>query len=783
MKPRVVFSTKAETLEALSLKARSFRVLPLYKFDWKEWQKNPAVHIRKIQEKFKNCSIIIRSSSSSEDTAHLSNAGKFISVGNVPADKAKNISATIEKVFSSYGKIKPRDQVLIQEHLKDIRYSGVAFTADADTLAPYYIVNYNEGDDSAAVTSGAGGHLKTYVHLKNSSCKAPHPFLKKLFISLRELEDIFSSKTLDIEFALNKKSELYIFQVRPIVKKGKQDLGHLDFISALEGVYKKVKKLSSPHPNLLGSKTLFGVMPDWNPAEIIGIKPKTLAVSLYKEIITDSIWAYQRDNYGYRNLRSHPLMIMLLGVPYIDVRVDFNSFIPKGLDEDISRKLVEYYLNKLTTFPALHDKIEFGIVHSCYYFNLSDKLKDLKAHGFSSNEVGSIKRALLDLTNNIIHPEFGHYVKDVQRVELLKSRYDQIAGSDLSLVDKIYWLIENCKRYGTLPFAGIARSAFIATQFLNSLVELKVITKEEYQSFSNSLNTITKKLAADLKKLREKRISKKEFNERYGHLRPGTYDILSPRYDEDFENYFSSASGDTEKHAFEFTKVQTAKISELLKTNGLKLSAQELITFIKSAIENREYAKYIFTRSVSKVLSLIEEMGRKNDIDKEYLAFADVRTILHFYASLDNRLVKDVLLNEIRTNREIHAYTSAVKLPQLISRAEDVYGFFLADDEPNFITLKSAEGNVLNENDFSDSSFKDKIVLIRSADPGYDFLFTKKIAGLITQYGGANSHMAIRCSELGIPAIIGCGEQNFSNWKTAKKIKMDCLNKIVRTTG
>jgi hypothetical protein len=73
-------------------------------------------------------------------------------------------------------------------------------------------------------------------------------------------------------------------------------------------------------------------MPDWNPAKIIGVKPKKLALSLYKELVTDNVWAYQRDNYGYKNLRSHPLLVSFLGVPFIDVRVDFNSFIPKNLE-------------------------------------------------------------------------------------------------------------------------------------------------------------------------------------------------------------------------------------------------------------------------------------------------------------------------------------------------------------------------------------------------------------------------------------------------------------------
>ena len=37
-------------------------------------------------------------------------------------------------------------------------------------------------------------------------------------------------------------------------------------------------------------------------------------------------------------------------------------------------------------------------------------------------------------------------------------------------------------------------------------------------------------------------------------------------------------------------------------------------------------------------------------------------------------------------------------------------------------------------------------MFIENADPGYDFLLVK-MKGLITKYGGLNSHMAIRCSE------------------------------------
>ena len=69
--------------------------------------------------------------------------------------------------------------------------------------------------------------------------------------------------------------------------------------------------------------------------------------------------------------------------------------------------------------------------------------------------------------------------------------------------------------------------------------------------------------------------------------------------------------------------------------------------------------------------------------------------------------------------------------------------------------------------------------MIDSADPGYDYLFTKNIAGLITCYGGANSHMAIRCSELSLPAVIGVGEERFKIYKSANKLTIDSLNNQV----
>ena len=90
--------------------------------------------------------------------------------------------------------------------------------------------------------------------------------------------------------------------------------------------------MSESKYNLFGESTIFGVMPDWNPAEIIGIRPMPLALSLYKNLITDKIWAVGRSNYGYKDVRDYKLLHSFFGQPYIDTRISFNSLLPKTIN-------------------------------------------------------------------------------------------------------------------------------------------------------------------------------------------------------------------------------------------------------------------------------------------------------------------------------------------------------------------------------------------------------------------------------------------------------------------
>ena len=524
---------------------------------------------------------------------------------------------------------------------------------------------------------------------------------------------------------------------------------------------------------LARQRTVYGVMPDWNPAEIIGIRPKPLALSLYRELITDSIWAYQRHNYGYRNLRSFPLMPDFFGLPYIDIRVSFNSFIPSDLDQGIAARLVDYYIDRLLSDHTLHDKVEFEIVFSCYTLDLPERLECLVKAGFTKDECNSIANSLRTLTNRILHPKDGLWKSDAAKLNTLKVRRDQLMTSNADSLERIYWLLEDAKRYGTLPFAGLARTGFIAVQMLKSLVNLGIFSEDDYDAFIASVSTVSSQLTRDRTIL-----DKEEFLYRYGHLRPGTYDILSPRYDEEPEHYFDWSqhlhTQESTQH-FEVSSQQKQEIMNLMEVHELQPDVEGLLEFMKSGIELRELAKFHFTQNLSDALVLIAEVGKDYGFSKEDLAYCDIRTLqdLHITASDP----KDILLQSIEKGKLRYTDTLKLSLPPLIARSEDVWGFEWPETSPNFITQKQVTAPVIGYE--MRDKLENSIICIPSADPGYDWLFAYPIAGLITAWGGANSHMAIRAGEMELPAVIGAGEMLYRRWSEAQCLHIDCAGRRV----
>lgn len=779
----VYLGTKAETLARLENILEHGKVLPQVSFCVKEWHKASDRVLEIVKNKFEGKKLVVRSSALNEDCQKESKAGEYDSVlGVVTEDE---ITKAVEKVINSYhigGGITGDDQILIQPMLESVDICGVAFTVEPNTGGNYYVINYDDITGStSSITSGNAQKDKLLYVFKGKEF-IRDTFISKLCKCLKELEILFMQPNLDIEFAMVG-NELFILQVRSL-HVNEKIASFEEQKKYMNDIYLKIESGNKENPFLFGQKPIYGIMPDWNPAEIIGIRPFPLALSLYKEIITDNIWAYQRDNYGYRNLRSFPLLIDFYGLPYIDTRVSFNSFIPAKLSEKTSIRLVNYYLKKLEKYPYLQDKIEFDIAFTCYTPDILKRMECLKEEGFNDNEITEVVETLRDMTNTIIDNKEGLWRKDYRKIHTLEKRYEKFINSDLDNVSKIYWLLEDCKRYGTLPFAGLARAGFIAVQLLKSLVNLQVLSEKEYQDFMGELNTISSTMKRD-----KEEMTIDAFITKYGHLRPGTYDICSKRYDEGKEIYFDwnksekegagrFITGQKNNALFKLSLEQMKKLKELLKSHGMADDILEFFDFIKTAIEGREYAKFVFTKSLSEAIRLFGELGKEYNIPIEDCAYADIKIISQLYASsMDPR---DVLINSIHRGKEKYQITKSIILPPVISNADDIYYFHAMDTQPNYVTLKQATGEVyLMELKNQQRNLTDKIVLIESADPGYDWIFSYHIAGFITKYGGANSHMAIRANELQIPAAIGVGEKLYEKIKQAKMVQLDACNRRV----
>ncbi|MCH9763975.1 MAG: hypothetical protein K0U24_07135 [Gammaproteobacteria bacterium] len=279
-----------------------------------------------------------------------------------------------------------------------------------------------------------------------------------------------------------------------------------------------------------------------------------------------------------------------------------------------------------------------------------------------------------------------------------------------------------------------------------------------------------------------KHLAKPDFLEKYGHLRPGTYDILSPRYDEKPDFYFDwenepHVEEQKESVSFSLTIQQLRKIQEYIDKDGLQVNVLELLEFIKLAIESREHSKFIFSRSVSEFLKIFTAFCLEHGISREDSAFINFSAIRSLYTSSIEP--EEFLTNSLELGKKNHVITSTITLPPLIVHPSQIWGFELSETSPNFITQRAATGEVV-VGEIQKQSIMNAILMISNADPGYDWIFSHEIAGFITQYGGVNSHMAIRAAELGIPAVIGVGEVKFNLWSKAKKLHIDCLNRQVQ---
>lgn len=778
-----LISTKANTLQVLKEVLIKGIIEDIYIVTVGRFKTEKNRIAQEINDFFGDTKIVVRSSSKYEDAFEESNAGHFASILNVNSFDLEAIKHAISSVIISYGEnADDEEQVLIQRQTEDVLLSGVVFTRDIQRNRPYYVINYDDNGSTDSVTSGSDGKAAWISHSATRD-SIPEKW-KSLMEVVWELEDILPGILLDIEFAVTDKY-VVVFQVRPLAaayKFGRKN-DNKEIENAKEIAIKKYQRINTK------GLTCFSDMAFWNPAEIIGSNPKNLDYSLYRELITRSAWNAGLVPMGYRTV-SKELMYKFGNKPFISLECSFEALMPSTISDQLAIKLSGYYVNKLKQDLSAHDKIEFEISHNCFDFSMHKRLASLMADGFKTGEVLELESALKILTIKVIN-NYSRMLKededDLRKLEGIRLDIQNITKDiyDYRLIAKsIHTLLDAINHFGTPQFSRHARCAFIAKSICYSLVTEDYITSDQYNQFMSSIRTIATDYTRDYHAVMDGKMKCEEFCLIYGHLRAGTYNIRSSRYDQ-INQLFSDDTIMSDR--MEHTTIISDEIISMVIERAMAdvelkgLTGNEVVAFIKQSIEQREYFKFVFTKSLSFAIELIKKIGKIANITINNLSYLELPEIYaaEYYSDVDR--LHEFWSLIIDKRRELYRINSEMILPEVICSERDFGYIENINSRPNYVTEKRITSGVVVLEDENTKPIEGKIVVIEKADPGYDWIFSKGLAGLVTKYGGAASHMAIRCAEFNIPAAIGSGSSLYEYAAGSKKLTIDCKHeKMIR---
>lgn len=805
----IAFRGKARTLEQIAPLLKSAVVPQSLRFPAASWRHDPTVHIEAVRATFGRASVVVRSSAASEDALTASLAGRFQSVLNVSADDAVAVRKAVDRVIESYQQ-RDRiphagDEVIVQRQVESLSVCGVLLTRDVSTGAPYSVVHVDRlasheaggmAPDrvTAGVTLGNGVH---YVLRGHESDAVDDVEVQAALQLARELEQLTCRDALDIEFGITTAGSMNLLQVRPIALRARAQRLDEDLHRECEMVQSHVSAMMRKHPMLLGETTMFSAMADWNPAEMIGPAPKPLALSLYQRLIGSRAWSQARAELGYRNVEPVPLIHSFCGRPFVDVRASLNSLVPAAIPEPLAARIVDAGLESLRRDPTAHDKIEFEIAHSCATLDVEHDHERLHAAGLDSKAVAEMYGAMVSVTQRMLrasHAAGTHRRESLCELGRLLTALRSADGCTLhERAARLQLVLSECERIGVRPFAVLARKAFVAMCMLRSLKRLGALSAGDYDLLLRSIPTVATELDRDISLLKRGEITLEAMKATYGHIRPNSYDITSQSYGAAWSQYFGGhGSSEVDRAPADVTVARgildeaRGAIEGMISASGLVVSFEALASFLIQSIQERERGKFEFMRAVHDVIELAAEIGAELGFERSDVAMMPISAIESLAIASPSGAVEMEWGRMIEFNRKRWALTSAIRLPGLIRSPREVLAFQVETTRPTFVSQSRVSGPIVLADQQRGGGVREvqglrgAIVVLQAADPGFDWLFSKGIAGLITAWGGAGSHMTIRAAEFGLPAAIGCGELMYETLKQANRVELDCGVQMIR---
>ncbi|WP_448613583.1 PEP/pyruvate-binding domain-containing protein [Modestobacter sp. URMC 112] len=768
MKATVSPRPKGGNLSLLARRSTDYVIPTFIAIEWREWRRLRDSILETVLSRLEPSTVVaVRSNSDDEDASTSTNAGRYKTILNVLLARDP-VAQAIDEVMADIRLKTGRESaagVIVQAMVTNGTMSGVVSTVDTRTGAPYLVFDYIRSADTAAVTSGIVATSRLYVRRAIKSSFIPSD-VRNICRAVERIGKDLGGEPVQVEFTLDAKGTLYVLQGR-----------HLSAHNAASPSENRTSLATAVRTvrRLLRSGTLLSDTADWNPAEMIGEEPHELAYSLYRTFLTRNTWRRARSELGYYTPPIADLMYRIGARPMIDIRSSLESLTPAGATESLRNAIVLRGLELVREDVTRHKWVEFEASTPSASLDTPNHVARLYSDAISSDGRRELVERLRTLTKALIEDH-----SSPSSTQSLHSSLDQHLArlNELPSARRVTTSVR-AGRPLALAFALAARHAFVAEQFIRDLLMFDILTQERVALLRQSITTVATEMTIDASRVRGGQLDESDFLSTWGHLRPGTYDIRSLTYrDRDLTSLFD-ASHPAEPNAFQFTGTERESINRALRREGLTVEVEALHAYICSAIRLREYGKHVYSKFLSGLMEDIAVWGARLNLSRDDMGHLSLGQLSAFQGK--ERLTDIVVAEAVQRGRRGDRIRRLTRTPSVLSGALELYVVAPTDERPHFVGSGVARGPVrfIGEG-IEIGSVAGAVICTERADPGYDWLLTLGIAGIITRFGGSNSHLAVRCAELDIPAAIGVSETTFESMRCTYEVEIDCSGGAIR---
>lgn len=687
-------------------------------------------------------------------------------------------------------------RVCVKPIIDNVRTVGYVRTYDTTYGAPYYFTGYDD-----RITAGMPvtytTHRAAVIRRDASAASLEKSHLTEVVHLTQELERMcHADQGLDVEYATAPTDKFFLLDVQRVsLRSAWNRHTQLRFDEVLANIHILLQARSGARKGMAGSSNVLVQMMEPDSIAMLGTHPRPLALSLYRNLMTDRTWYDARASMGYFAVGDEVLTVSLAGRPYVDGRSAFNACVPATLDKAVREKVVEAWLTRLRQHPELHGQVRDGVTQTLVDFSFEqdfreryggtlpltkykeyrDRLRRLTEQNLSMADSSSLRTAAAAMRQLESHQEM--------RVPLQLKELATLTDDGCGLLWAIQALLTECRSQGAHPYLVADQHAHIAGSLLRSAIVRGALEPDRYQEFAPSLATASKRMGDAYDQVVEDVLDSETFLVQFGHVRASAFDIRSPRQDQRDE-LFRGAKGRPRRtlpRPFVLSSAEEHDFTALLQEAHMsRIKPKHLLQYAKAALVARDACRFAAMRDLSDILELIALWAERFGLSRDDASYLTVDEILLPLRSASPVAWKSRLKESVDRRMRERELSKAVRLGPVIRDECDLEVVWLHASTPAFVTQQIVEGPTLALGLDLTADVTDKIVCVENADVGYDWLVTRAVRGIITKFGDSSSPLAMRCAARSVPAAIGVGEQPFERLVYAGRVRLNCRDGLLQ---